>query len=101
MSADGVNGLAVAAGVDPARLAACVAGDAQERVRKDADLAKRLGISSTPVFLLGSMLPDGRLQVRAAIPGARSLADFRARLDALLQPPSLAARFKSFLGGNR
>jgi protein-disulfide isomerase len=98
MSADGVNGLAVAAGVDPARLAACAVGGAQESVKRDADLAQRLGIASTPVFLLGSMLPDGRLQVSAAIPGARPLADFRARLDALLQPPSLGARFKSFFG---
>ena len=101
MSADAVNAMAAAAGLAPDRLAACAGGDAPERVRKDADLAKRLGIGSTPVFLLGSMLPDGRLKVTAAIPGARPVHDFRAQLDALLQPPSLATKFRSFLGVNR
>ena len=100
LSIESVSTLAVAAGLEPRRLAECLAGDAQHRVKSDVELARRLGLGSTPVFLIGSILPDGRLKVSSAVSGARPAADFRAQLDPLLQPRSAVSTLKSFLGLN-
>jgi protein-disulfide isomerase len=50
-------------------------------VSREIEAAEQLGISSTPSFLLGSRLPDGRVQVSEAFSGAPSLDHLRAKLD--------------------
>lgn len=55
-------------------------------VLRDSQEARSLGVVSTPSFLIGSRLPDGRVQVSRAFSGALPLNDFRAELDRAIRP---------------
>ena len=67
--------------LDKQKFDTCMKGEATDRVTADAAQAKELGVSSTPLFLVGTFEPDGRLRVRETIRGASSLADFQAVFD--------------------
>lgn len=67
----------------------CLAGDASARVNRDLELARLVGVGSTPTFFVGRILPSGELDVAAAIPGALPIAEFRREIDRLLEPRSL------------
>jgi predicted DsbA family dithiol-disulfide isomerase len=48
-------------GIDSARFKTCLESDVvSEKVQKDRELAMTLGIRSTPQFLIGEILTDGR-----------------------------------------
>lgn len=55
-------------------------------IARDTEWAKGLGFTSTPSFLLGTRLSDGRVQVLRAFSGALPLEDFRAEIDGVTNP---------------
>jgi protein-disulfide isomerase len=68
-----------------AALADCVnQGEARDRVAEDLKEATRLGLRTTPVFMLGIRQPDGTVKISTALRGAGSAIDFGHALDALL-----------------
>jgi protein-disulfide isomerase len=75
---------AIRSGLDVKAFDRCLAGQALDRVREDAASAQALGITGTPAFLLGEVLPDGRVKVTRRLSGALPIEQFRAALDALL-----------------
>jgi len=71
--------------VDAAAGSACVdRGQARERIADDVKEAGRLGLRSTPAFMLGIRQPDGAVRIETSIPGARSAAEIGRALDSLL-----------------
>jgi protein-disulfide isomerase len=79
---DGTSGSAAkAVGLDAKALETCLTTDGLASVKSDLDLADRLGVQGTPTFLLGSMLPDGRLKATERFSGALPIAEFQRRLN--------------------
>lgn len=72
-------------GLDLSLFDACIAGQAQAKVRADVAAAKGFGLHSTPLFFLGRNLADGSLQVGKIIKGARPLADFKESVESMLE----------------
>lgn len=72
------------AGVDMPRFESCDARGASAQVAQDVELGKKLGVSGTPAFFIGTMLPTGELRVSRAIPGVAPIEDFRKAVDASL-----------------
>jgi protein-disulfide isomerase len=62
-------------------------GQAAGRVQQDVAEAHKLGITTTPTFLVGTLQSDGRLKVQQVIVGAQPFKTFQVALDALLAPP--------------
>lgn len=54
----------------------CPEAQAIATVRGQIDLAKRLGVRSTPTFLIGRRLPSGDLKAEARLLGARPFSEF-------------------------
>ena len=83
-STDDVLSRAVSAGVNPSSLDGCLkGGQVAQRVRSDIELATSLGVSSTPVFLIGFQV-ENQLRVSEVLLGARPTADFGRAINALL-----------------
>ena len=73
-------------GLDAARLEACRRDGAQAAaVRADMAAAGRLGIRSTPTFVIGRTV-EGELQGEI-VTGSKDYATFARRIDALLEAP--------------
>jgi protein-disulfide isomerase len=63
----------------------CFAKDeVSNAIRRDVAEAKKLRITGTPTFLVGVVLPDGRVRIRRRLFGARSLQDFADVIEPLL-----------------
>jgi protein-disulfide isomerase len=78
---------ATALGLDKNSFWACIDDSAvnkADRVAADSDLAKRLGLAGTPVFLIGTVQADGRVKVGKILQGAQPLEVFRSTIDSLL-----------------
>ena len=74
--------------LDAKKLASCIADDATAlKIRTGVADAKLLGVYGTPTFFVGTVRPDGRLQVRTVLTGAKSIDDFRSAIDPLLVSP--------------
>lgn len=56
-----------------------------DRVEHERKEAETLGISTTPTFLLGTILPDQTVQVTEVLNGAKPITDFRAAIDPLVK----------------
>jgi len=69
--------------VDDVAFSACT-GLAAEDVSKDLALARQLGISGTPAFLVGQVDGFGRVRVQRTVSGARPLSDFSKAIDETL-----------------
>jgi predicted DsbA family dithiol-disulfide isomerase len=54
------------------------------KVREDANQARRLGVSGTPAFLIGTVQPDGRVKVAQRLSGAQPPAAFEGILNGLV-----------------
>jgi protein-disulfide isomerase len=59
----------------------CRDGQSKERVASDIADAKALGISSTPTFLIGRVLADGRVRTTRRLSGNQPPAAFRDAVD--------------------
>jgi len=74
-----------AIGLDAEVFGQCLsAADVMDAIRRDTAEAKKLKISGTPTFLLGAVLPDGRVKVTHRVFGARAAAEFESLIEGLL-----------------
>jgi protein-disulfide isomerase len=62
----------------------CLAREGAARVEQDVREARRLGISSTPTFLFGTMQADGRVKVVSRLAGTLPLRAYATTFDRLL-----------------
>lgn len=74
----------VAAGLDTQQFRNCLASGVEKRIRADIKSATQLGVRSTPSFLIGRLVPGGKLQASRAIRGARPIEEFWRALDEAL-----------------
>lgn len=95
LTVETISTMAQASQISMSAFDACRAGDAPARVNRDLELARQLGVGSTPTFFVGRILPSGELDVVAGIPGALPFAEFRRHIDALLEPQSLWTRLRA------
>lgn len=76
---------AVEAELDDAPFDACMSQEAAPEIQADQQLARSLKISSTPTFLVGITMPDGRLRITGATTGARPYDVFSGLLESGLR----------------
>jgi protein-disulfide isomerase len=62
----------------------CLAGQAGEKVRRDAAGARKLLVTGTPTFFVGTRQADGRVKVVQRVSGAPALEQFEAVLERVL-----------------
>jgi protein-disulfide isomerase len=79
---EGLRQGAAAVGLNLKAFSTCLSGEMKEKVDKDRSDAGRLGIISTPLFLIGRTQPDGTVKVLSVLSGARPVTEFRKALDA-------------------
>lgn len=73
-------------GVDRAAFESCLgATETVALVQQDKTEAARLGITSTPTFVIGRLDADGRVRATDVLSGAKPVAAFREILDRLLK----------------
>jgi protein-disulfide isomerase len=73
---------AATAGLDLAAFRSCLDGGRMTaRVRKDIDAGMQLGVQGTPLFLIGTVNPDGQVAVRKGISGAQPYSVFKQAFD--------------------
>ncbi len=76
---------AQAIGADTAAFDRCLdSGQMTAIVRQDANLGAQIGVTGTPVFLLGTLRPDGAVKVLKVITGAVPYGMIRQALDGIL-----------------
>lgn len=63
----------------------CLRGAMTNKVRHNVDEGKRIGVTSTPTFLIGHRQQNGTVRIAKQILGAQPLDVFRANLRATLQ----------------
>jgi protein-disulfide isomerase len=80
--------IAQAIGLDNPKFQTCMSGEAAARVQQDMADVRKLGVSVTPSFFLGTIRSDGRLKVERTISGALPFRDFQVAIDAVLGPGS-------------
>jgi protein-disulfide isomerase len=72
-------------GLDPPVFDLCLdSGKMTSVVRQDADLGAQIGVSGTPLFLIGTARPDGAVSVLKVITGAQSYDTIKRVLDEVL-----------------
>ncbi|HKW01722.1 MAG TPA: thioredoxin domain-containing protein [Vicinamibacterales bacterium] len=76
--------LARSAGLDTRAFTRCLAGETAAVVQTDRAGGSAAGVSGTPTFLAGPILPDGRLKVVRRFSGAQPLAEFERLLDQVI-----------------
>jgi protein-disulfide isomerase len=62
----------------------CVGRQAHTSLDSDSELAERLGIISTPSFLLGTTTGSATVRVTSTIIGAANIQEFRSKIDRAL-----------------
>lgn len=73
---------AQAAGLDVSAFNACLSsGQMAARVRSDIEFGNKLGISGTPLFLIGKPGPNGEMTVLKGISGAQPFSVFKKAID--------------------
>jgi protein-disulfide isomerase len=72
--------------------AVCLEGNAATAIQQDEAAAQALAIDGTPIFYLGVLLADGRLNVLNVLAGAQPISQFEGALDGLLGPLSPKTR---------
>jgi protein-disulfide isomerase len=72
-------------GLDKPKFMDCYRGDLPKRVSEDQALAKRLGVSATPAFFVGKVLPGRKVKISKVVPGAMPLQQFRDLLNGLVR----------------
>ncbi len=86
-----ILGQASSVGLDVKRLSQCADGPAEAKVRQDAAEATRIGVHSTPTFVLAAK-HDKRWVAQQMIVGAQSIDTFRRYLSAALADEQRATR---------
>lgn len=70
--------------LDSATFSKCLDGGAVARIKEDQAEASRLGLQSTPIFLIGRIESNGTVKVTRRINGAAPYETFKATLKELL-----------------
>ncbi len=81
----GLLDTAAKVGIDAAAFKRCREGEARDRVEQDGSLARSLNLTGTPAFVLGRLRPDGAVDARAVVSGAKPLKEFLAIIDPILK----------------
>lgn len=69
----------------------CLTQRAKRQVEEDVATAAPMNISSTPVFLVGTLERDGRVKVRQIVRGAKPLAEFERAIDEAIRATGVTA----------
>ncbi len=77
---DQATGHAAVVGLDTGEFNDCLANSAGARVDQDVQLARSLGVTSTPTFFLGTRQLDGGVRVSQVLVGARPSSEFEAAI---------------------
>lgn len=94
LDASGLHVIATSLDLDDAAYDACLKEpESKAAVSSDMVQARTLGLESTPAFLLGSRMRDGRVQVAKAFYGALSIDQFRSEIDRA-RTPATSSWFK-------
>ena len=72
------------AGVDLVAFAACMAGEAADRVATDSVIAQQLGLTGTPSVIIAVAAEDGTVRAVEVIVGIRPVNEFGKALDGAL-----------------
>jgi protein-disulfide isomerase len=72
-------------GADRSAYDACMSGRSHAKVQDDVAEARRLGVTGTPTFFVGTTEQSGFVKVKRVLTGAQGAPDFRAVLDSLLR----------------
>lgn len=70
----------------------CLRGAMADKVRHNVDEGKRIGVTSTPTFLIGYRQPNGTVRIAKQILGAQPFDVFRTSLRETLQAAPTVAR---------
>ena len=73
--------VATQVGADSLAFRKCLDGAASEAVKEDSTSGSIVGVEGTPTFLVGILMPDGRLKVTERFSGALPFSDFQSRID--------------------
>ncbi|OFW08317.1 MAG: hypothetical protein A3H96_21405 [Acidobacteria bacterium RIFCSPLOWO2_02_FULL_67_36] len=84
LDAAGLRQKGLSAGIDAIQFERCLGGEAAATIQRDQKEAEQLGITSTPVFLVGTLEPGNRVKVVKVLSGARNVADFSSVLDKIV-----------------
>jgi len=76
-----VLSLASELGLKQDRLQDCVTSEAAAKIESDGEVARKLGISVTPTFLIGSVAADGTVQVSTRLSGLTPLSGFQEAIE--------------------
>ncbi len=71
-------------GLDSTRFGECMAGAGTSDFRDEKREAERLGVSSTPAFLLGKRQKSGEVLLNVRMAGARPFALFKEQIERLM-----------------
>lgn len=70
-------------GMDESSLHACMSSDTRSAsITADQSLGRRLGVRSTPTFMAGRVRPDGSIDLRAMLAGAKPFSQLKEMLAA-------------------
>lgn len=72
-------------GLELDRFERCMSGPNSRRIQDDIELAGRLGLTSTPSFVVGRGAPDGTVIATDVIIGARPVNDFASAVERALR----------------
>jgi protein-disulfide isomerase len=84
LSASALSDDAKAIGVNQKRFTTCLAGNAPATVNSDHAEGERVGIKSTPTFLIGTLQADRSVNVVTKVIGAQPYAVFKRELEKAL-----------------
>jgi protein-disulfide isomerase len=71
--------------LDRPRFTRCLAGETADLVKRDTEMASKLGIATTPTFLFGVVLPDERVKISRVMRGAAPVSEFHSTVTQLLK----------------
>jgi protein-disulfide isomerase len=78
--------------LDEQAFRACIASSAGDAIRRDQLEGFRLGVRSTPTFLIGTLQADGATIIaQKRITGAQSLETFKTAIQSVSPPPAISA----------
>lgn len=80
LSSTDLSAYAAALGLDMTRFAQCLGGEMRAKILAHRDEGKRLGVTGTPVFFLGTVQADGSVKLAKRISGVNSIERFRSEI---------------------
>jgi protein-disulfide isomerase len=80
-------------GINPALFKKCLdSGETADKIRRDVDEGRRVGVNATPTFFIGSVNDDGSIELVTRLNGALPFEEFEKAVRTLLPGPRQARR---------